>query len=98
MIESHKKIETIHRNLALALEAGNLIAWNYNVAEEMFYPVRNELSTEKISLENALERIHPEDREKFIVTLESILHKGQSSGNVVLRFCMTDIFILIVNF
>ena len=52
----------------------------------MFYPVRNELSTEKISLENALERIHPEDREKFIVTLESILHKGQSSGNVVLRF------------
>ncbi|RHV94248.1 ATP-binding protein [Culturomica massiliensis] len=86
LIESHKKIETIHRNLALALEAGNLIAWNYNVGEEMFYPVRNELSTEKISLENALKRIHPEDREKFIVTLESILHKGQSSGNVVLRF------------
>ena len=81
------KIRSAQRELSLALSAGKLVSWNYQLAENMFYrfgyPIEN---TEKQSFETIREGIHPDDRERFSALLDSIVRKQTfSDNNIVLR-------------
>ena len=68
IIESYKKIKATQKELSLALNAGKLSSWNYNIKEGLFckFDVHIE-NIEKRSLQSIYESIHPDDRNKFMV-------------------------------
>lgn len=82
-----RKIKSAQKELALALNAGKLASWNYQIEEGMFYKFDYNIENiEKRSFEYICERIHPEDRECFAKLLGAIIHKEEYSGdNIVLR-------------
>jgi len=82
-----RKIKSAQKELALALNAGKLASWNYQIEEGVFYKFDYNIENiEKRSFEYICERIHPEDRECFAKLLDAIIHKEEYSGdNIVLR-------------
>ena len=73
IIESYKKIKATQKELSLALNAGKLSSWNYNIKEGLFckFDVHIE-NIEKRSLQSIYESIHPDDRNKFMALLEAV--------------------------
>lgn len=87
IIESYKKIKATQKELSLALNAGKLSSWNYNIKEGLFckFDVHIE-NIEKRSLQSIYESIHPDDRDKFMALLEAVAHKQKLPENrIILR-------------
>lgn len=87
IIESYKKIKATQKELSLALNAGKLSSWNYNIKEGLFckFDVHIE-NIEKRSLQSIYENIHPDDRNKFMALLEAVAHKQKLPENrIILR-------------
>ena len=87
IIESYKKIKATQKELSLALNAGKLSSWNYNIKEGLFckFDVHIE-NIEKRSLQSIYESIHPDDRNKFMALLEVVAHKQKLPENrIILR-------------
>ena len=87
IIESYKKIKATQKELSLALNAGKLSSWNYNIKEGLFckFDVHIE-NIEKSSLQSIYESIHPDDRNKFMALLEVVAHKQKLPENrIILR-------------
>lgn len=87
IIESYKKIKATQKELSLALNAGKLSSWNYNIKEGLFckFDVHIE-NIEKRSLQSIYESIHPDDRNKFMALLEAVVHKQKLPENrIILR-------------
>ena len=87
IIESYKKIKATQTELSLALNAGKLSSWNYNIKEGLFckFDVHIE-NIEKRSLQSIYESIHPDDRNKFMALLEVVAHKQKLPENrIILR-------------
>ena len=87
IIESYKKIKATQKELSLALNAGKLSSWNYNIKEGVFckFDVHIE-NIEKRSLQSIYESIHPDDRNKFMALLEVVAHKQKLPENrIILR-------------
>lgn len=87
IIESYKKIKATQKELSLALNAGKLSSWNYNIKEDLFckFDVHIE-NIEKRSLQSIYESIHPDDRNKFMALLEAVAHKQKLPENrIILR-------------
>lgn len=87
IIESYKKIKATQKELSLALNAGKLSSWNYNIKEGLFckFDVHVE-NIEKKSLQSIYESIHPDDRHKFMALLEAVAHKQKLPENrIILR-------------
>ena len=87
IIESYKKIKATQKELSLALNAGKLSSWNYNIKEGLFckFDVHIE-NIEKRSLQSIYESIHPDDRNKFMALLEAVAHKQKLPENrIILR-------------
>ena len=82
-----RKIKSTQRELALALNAGKLTSWNYQIAEGMFYKFDNEVENqEKRSLESILATIHPDDKARFETLIAAVSSKQPHSDNtIVLR-------------
>ena len=82
IIESYKKIKATQKELSLALNAGKLSSWNYNIKEGLFckFDVHIE-NIEKRSLQSIYESIHPDDRNKFMALLEAVAHKQKLPEN-----------------
>lgn len=85
--EQERKIRSIQRELALALNAGKLVSWNYQIEEKMFYRFDYRIENiQKRTLESICDGIYPDDRECFIELLNAIINKGDiSDDNIVLR-------------
>lgn len=92
IVRSYKRVKSIQEELALVLEAGRLVAWNYFTEERMFYRFSGQVDhVEKQSYEFICERIHPDDRERFITLLEAIIRKETLlDHHVVLRGLKED--------
>lgn len=87
IIESYKKIKATQKELSLALNAGKLSSWNYNIKEGLFckFDVHIE-NIEKRSLQSIYESIHPDDRNRFMALLEVVAHKQKLPENrIILR-------------
>ncbi|MEG2514522.1 MAG: ATP-binding protein, partial [Bacteroidaceae bacterium] len=87
IIKSYKKIKSTQKELSLALNAGNLTAWNYNIKEETFYKFCEQIEGgEKHSFESIYKRIHPDDKNLFLALLNSSIQERKiSDNNLVLR-------------
>lgn len=87
IIESYKKIKATQKELSLALNAGKLSSWNYNIKEGLFYKFDVHIENiEKRSLKSIYESIHPDDRNKFMTLLEAVAHKQKLPENrIILR-------------
>lgn len=85
IIESYKKIKATQKELSLALNAGKLSSWNYNIKEGLFckFDVHIE-NIEKRSLQSIYESIHPDDRNKFMALLETVAHKQKLPENRII--------------
>lgn len=85
--EQERKIRSIQRELALALNAGKLVSWNYQIEEKMFYRFDYRIENiQKRTLESICDGIYPDDRESFIELLNAIINKSNiSDDNIVLR-------------
>lgn len=85
--EQEKKIKSVQKELALALNAGKLASWNYRLEDSMFYKFDYYIENiEKRSLEFIRKRIHPEERERFETLLNAIIRKEELITNsIVLR-------------
>lgn len=85
IIESYKKIKATQKELSLALNAGKLSSWNYNIKEGLFckFDVHIE-NIEKRSLQSIYESIHPDDRNKFMALLEVVAHKQKLPENRII--------------
>lgn len=85
--EQERKIKSVQKELALALNAGKLTSWNYRLEDSMFYKFDYYIENiEKRSLEFIRERIHPEERERFETLLNAIIRKEELLTNsIVLR-------------
>lgn len=87
IIDSCKKVEATHKELALALDAGKLMSWNYRIKEGLFYRFCKQMEqTEKMTFESICQRIHPDDRNDFLTMLDTVIHKQtMPNNNIVLR-------------
>lgn len=87
IVDSYKKIKETQKELALALNAGKLISWNYKVEEGIFCKFSDEVEDiEERSLQSICEGIHPDDKDSFLALLIAITHKQESLDNkIVLR-------------
>ncbi|MEG2099200.1 MAG: response regulator [Mucinivorans sp.] len=87
LIKSYKEIKSTQKELSLALEAGNLTAWNYKISDGVFYKFNNEASiAEKWSFESIRDYVHPEDRIRFMTLIDAVVNKRQlMSNNIVMR-------------
>ncbi|MCS3202848.1 hybrid sensor histidine kinase/response regulator [Candidatus Bacteroides intestinigallinarum] len=85
--EQERKIKSVQKELALALNAGKLTSWNYRLEDSMFYKFDYYIENiEKRSLEFIRKRIHPEERERFETLLNAIIRKEEFLTNsIVLR-------------
>lgn len=92
--EVYQQRETITKNrdeLNLALEAGRISAWTYNVNEEMFYTLYGEaLAGDGKSLEQILNMLHPDDHQKLIDSLNDIISEKINHIEFVFRFRTSD--------
>ena len=77
-----EKIKSTQRDLALALDAGKLVSWNYQIAERMFYRFSDQIEhIEKCTFDFIYESIHLDDRDRFLVLLDAIIRKQKISDN-----------------
>lgn len=80
-----------HDELNLVLKTGDISAWIYNVEEKMFYALYGKPVAEKgLSLDQTLEKLHPNDRQKLILTIDKLLTKKDYYEVDVYRFVCTD--------
>ncbi|MEG2612399.1 MAG: PAS domain-containing protein, partial [Alistipes sp.] len=88
LVNSYKKIQSTQRELALALNAGNLTSWNYQVGAQKLYKVGGSVDSGEVkSFESIRERVHPDDKEAFVALLDTALQKQTSAdnNNIVVR-------------
>lgn len=82
-----EKIKSAQRELALALNVGKLVSWNYRIEEGMFYRFSEHVENiEMHSLGSICEKIHPDDKESFTKLLDAVIHKRpRTDNNFVLK-------------
>ena len=81
------ELENIRRELSVALDAGSMSAWCYDIKKQMFYSLyRNTLADDGLTYEEALLMAHPDDRSKYEVFMESLASAKCAKMQEVFRF------------
>ena len=64
--KSKRLLEEKNKRIAIAIHAGNVNVWGYNVKKKHFYNIEGDIfPPEGKSFEEVLQSIHPDDRHKF---------------------------------
>lgn len=85
--KKNQELQEAHLNLGLALEAGNMAAWMYNVESKDFYTVLgNALAGEKLTLEDNLKMLHPDDHQMQIDLLDAMSRGEKDKGVAIFRY------------
>lgn len=87
ILDGYRKIKAIQQELALALGAGKLVSWRYQIDEQAFYKFDDRIENlERETLETICGYIHPDERENFRMLLSNIADKqAPTTGNIVLQ-------------
>lgn len=81
------ELQSMKQELSLALEAGNISAWHYDMEKERFFTLYgNTHSDEAKTIEDILELLHPEDREKYNKMISDMLTGKFDKRKYVFRF------------
>lgn len=84
--KSHE-LQEANQNLSLALEAGELAAWIFDIREGMFYTLMGEaLAGKGITIEQNLEILHPDDWQMQLDLIYSIINGEREKGRAVFRY------------
>jgi signal transduction histidine kinase len=87
--KANKLLEKKNRRLALAIHAGGIFVWRYDVATETFSNLEDEfLPQEGIKLEKALETVHPDDLEYYKRLFTNLLNGVVPKKPIVIRHKM----------
>lgn len=72
--------------LKLAIKAGKINVWEYNVKQKIFLKVYySDLPEDGISYDEAVSLIYPDDRQLFVNTIESLAHGDTTPERIRLR-------------
>lgn len=81
------ELDNIRQELSIALDAGSMSAWCYNVEKECFGSLyKNTLADEGLSYDAALRIAHPDDQEKYRVFMEKLSLGEAEKLKEVFRF------------
>lgn len=82
-----QELQEANQNLSLALEAGELAAWIFNIRDKMFYTLMGSaLAGDGITIEQNLEMLHPDDRQMQLDLIFSIINGEREKGTAVFRY------------
>lgn len=81
-------MQEAHQNLTLALDAGDMAAWMYDIDKRVFYTVLgNALAGEGLTFEENLNRLHPDDHRMQIELLEAVIRGEKEKGSPYSAIC-----------
>lgn len=81
------ELERYRQQLSLALEAGGMSAWLYDVERQWFSSLYNRtVSEDGMTLEQGAEMAHPEDKEKYYRFMEELSSGGCEKKTEIFRF------------
>ncbi|MDD3036591.1 PAS domain S-box protein [Bacteroides sp.] len=85
--EQEAKLFESHRNLILALNAGHVSIWKYNIKEKNFVSILgNSIAGNGLSYEKVNAILHPEDRRIMQKTFADLISGKQENGGFTLRY------------
>lgn len=81
------ELENIRKELSIALEAGSMSAWAYDVERRWFSSLyKQTVSDEGMSIETGAAMLHPDDREKYYRFMEELSKGRIEKKQEVFRF------------
>lgn len=81
------ELEDIRRELSIALDAGSMSAWGYEVEKRMFMSLyKQTVSEEGLSYEQGLEILHPEDRNHYETFMAKLASGEEENLREIFRF------------
>ena len=81
------ELENIQRELSVALDAGSMSAWCYDVEKRNFYSLyRNTLADNGLTYEDALNMAFPDDRSKYEVFMDGLVSGKYEKSQQIFRF------------
>ena len=81
------ELENIKNELSIALDAGSLSAWNYDVGRQKFTSLyRETVAQQGLSYSEVLNIAHPEDREKYEHLMKDLVAGNVEKKQEILRF------------
>ncbi|MEG0011677.1 MAG: PAS domain-containing protein [Muribaculaceae bacterium] len=82
-----KLLNEVRHDLSLALQAGDVSAWDYDVKTKWFTSLEGKTIAGKgLSFEDIFKMLHKEDKNLFTSTFQSVINKNSEIGKIVLRF------------
>lgn len=83
----NQELQEAHQNLKLALDAGEMAAWIYDINQKMFYTLLgNALAGTGITLEENLSILHPDDHQMQLELIDSVAKGEKEMGIAVFRY------------
>lgn len=90
-IDHERQLAEEETKLTLALEAGNIAAWIYDLRSRMFMSLRgNALAGEGLSLEENQRILHPDDRAMQNELLDALSRGEKEFGEATFRYLQED--------
>lgn len=81
------ELEETTKNFALAMEAGALSTWKYDIKNRYFTPLMGQVvAGEGLSWEDSLQILHPDDHTPLKELFEILCSNQQEAGELVVRY------------
>ena len=85
--EKERELYNAKQKLSIAMDAGSLAAWNYNPEKNWFASLHSQtISGDGFHLEDAYQRVHPDDLPKFKAMMEGLIRGEKENTKEILRF------------
>lgn len=82
-----EKLRSLHSNMELALKAGHVTTWNYDIAKRIFTPLMGVASvSEGLSYEENEQKLHPDDQANLHKVFAKLESGKKKSGEIILRY------------
>ncbi|MDO5571574.1 MAG: PAS domain-containing sensor histidine kinase [Bacteroidales bacterium] len=79
------EVKRVHNNLKLALAAGGLTAWSYNIKDRIFTSLIKDNETEPYSLDDVIKRISSQDGFLLTNLLNEIASGKKDKGEIIYK-------------
>lgn len=87
----NQELQEAYQNLSLALDAGDMAAWMFDIHKKMYYTILgNTLAGAGITQEDNLKILHPDDQQMQQDLFSSIVRGEKEKGIAVFRYLSED--------
>lgn len=91
--QKRERNKTLHllaaknQNIMLAIRAGNIAVWGYDVKKGSLYNIEGEVFPKnEVTIEEAMAGVHPDDLEEFGATLQGVVAGIMPNETTCIRF------------